>query len=162
MFRAVVVHAFNLNTQDAEGGSLSLRPAWCTEWVPSSQDYTEKPCLKNKQTTTECLFDIIINISIYYTKLKNTGIWFWDLTASPYPGHANYIIIMVIWKLILLLMLQSLACSHSHSLYLIRPCLQRVLSFAGLKNSDSISTSRETPNSVKGWWTASLARLCIC
>lgn len=41
---------------------------------------------------------------------------------------------MVIWKLILLLMLQSLACNHSHSLYLIRPCSQHVLS-VGLRNS---------------------------
>jgi hypothetical protein len=30
----VVVHAFNPRTQEAEaGGSLSLRPAWSTEWV---------------------------------------------------------------------------------------------------------------------------------
>jgi hypothetical protein len=23
-------------------------PAWSTDWVPDSQDYTEKPCLKNQ------------------------------------------------------------------------------------------------------------------
>jgi hypothetical protein len=33
--RAVVAHTFNLSTWEAEaGGFLSLRPAWCTEWVP--------------------------------------------------------------------------------------------------------------------------------
>jgi hypothetical protein len=33
--RAVVAHAFNPSTREAEaGGSLSSRPAWSTEWVP--------------------------------------------------------------------------------------------------------------------------------
>jgi hypothetical protein len=44
--RAVVVHTFNSSTWEAEGGGfLSSRPAWSTEF-PDSQDYTEKPCLK--------------------------------------------------------------------------------------------------------------------
>jgi hypothetical protein len=31
----MVVHAFNLNTGEAEAGRfLSLRPAWSTKWVP--------------------------------------------------------------------------------------------------------------------------------
>jgi hypothetical protein len=33
--RAVVAHAFNPSTWEAEaGGFLSSRPAWSTEWVP--------------------------------------------------------------------------------------------------------------------------------
>jgi hypothetical protein len=45
-----VVHTFNPSTQEAEAGRfLSSRPAWSTKWVPDSQGYTEKPCLK-KQT----------------------------------------------------------------------------------------------------------------
>jgi hypothetical protein len=33
--RAVVAHAFNPSTREAEaGGFLSSRPAWSTEWVP--------------------------------------------------------------------------------------------------------------------------------
>ena len=51
--RAVVAHAFDPSTWEAEaGGFLSLRPAWSTEWVPG---------LKNKQTNKQktnsfCLF----------------------------------------------------------------------------------------------------------
>ena len=50
-----MAHAFNPSTQEAEaGGSLSLRSAWSTEWVPAQPGlcYTEKHCLvsKNKQT----------------------------------------------------------------------------------------------------------------
>jgi hypothetical protein len=44
--RAVVAHAFNPSTREAEaGGFLSLRPAWSTEFQ-DSQGYTEKPCLE--------------------------------------------------------------------------------------------------------------------
>jgi hypothetical protein len=44
--QGVVVHTFNPSTQEAEaGGSLSLRPAWSTEWVTGSLSYTEKPYL---------------------------------------------------------------------------------------------------------------------
>ena len=48
--RVVVAHACNPITWEAEAGeSLSLRPAWSTEWVPDSQGYTEKPCLGKKK-----------------------------------------------------------------------------------------------------------------
>jgi hypothetical protein len=47
--QAVVAHAFNPSTWEAEAGrSLSLRPAWSTKFQ-DSQDYTEKPCLEEKQ-----------------------------------------------------------------------------------------------------------------
>jgi hypothetical protein len=53
--RAVVVHAFNSSTWEAEaGGFLSSRPAWSQD----SQGYTEKPCLerpKKKVLDTEPL-----------------------------------------------------------------------------------------------------------
>jgi hypothetical protein len=45
-----VAHAFNPGTQEAEaGGSLSSKAVWSTEWVPDSQGYREKPCLKKKK-----------------------------------------------------------------------------------------------------------------
>jgi hypothetical protein len=45
---AVVAHAFNPSTWEAEAdGFLSSRPAWSTEFQVS-QGYTEKPCLVNK------------------------------------------------------------------------------------------------------------------
>ena len=43
----------NPGTWEAEAGRfLSLRPAWSTE-CPESQDYTEKPCLKNPDRKRE-------------------------------------------------------------------------------------------------------------
>jgi hypothetical protein len=49
--QAVVVHAFNPSTREAEaGGFLSLRPAWSTEWVPGQPGgHTEKHYLKKKK-----------------------------------------------------------------------------------------------------------------
>jgi hypothetical protein len=53
LFWAVTVYNFNPSSQEAEAGeSLNLRPAWSTKWVPGSQGYTEKPCLK-KQTNKQ-------------------------------------------------------------------------------------------------------------
>jgi hypothetical protein len=44
-----VVHTFNPSTQEAEaGGSLHSRPAWSTQWVPGSQDYTHEDPVSNK------------------------------------------------------------------------------------------------------------------
>jgi hypothetical protein len=49
----VVAHAFNPSTQEAEaGGFLSLQPGLQSEFQ-DSQGYTEKPCLKNKQTNKQ-------------------------------------------------------------------------------------------------------------
>jgi hypothetical protein len=51
--RAVVAHAFNPSTWEAEAGrSLSLRPAWSTEFQ-DSQGYTEKPRLKKQNKTKQ-------------------------------------------------------------------------------------------------------------
>ena len=37
--QAVVVHTFNLSTQEAEsGGSVSLKPAWSTEQIPGQPE----------------------------------------------------------------------------------------------------------------------------
>jgi hypothetical protein len=45
----VVAHTFNPSTWEAQaGGFLSSRPAWSTKWIPGSQGYTEKPCLKKQ------------------------------------------------------------------------------------------------------------------
>jgi hypothetical protein len=45
----VVAHAFNPSTWEAEGGDFWVRgqPGLQSEFQ-DSQDYTEKPCLKNK------------------------------------------------------------------------------------------------------------------
>ena len=43
----------NLNTQEAEAGSLSSRPASSTDQFQDSQDYTEKPCLKKQNKTNK-------------------------------------------------------------------------------------------------------------
>ena len=46
---AVVAHAFNPSTWEAEeGGFLSSRPAWSTEFQ-GGQSYKEKPCLKTNK-----------------------------------------------------------------------------------------------------------------
>jgi hypothetical protein len=48
MSRALVVHAFNSNTWEAEGGRfLSLRSAWSTEWVPG-QPWLHRETLSQK------------------------------------------------------------------------------------------------------------------
>jgi hypothetical protein len=47
--QAVVVHAFNPSTREAEaGGFLSSRPAWSTEFQ-DSHVYAEKFCLKKQK-----------------------------------------------------------------------------------------------------------------
>jgi hypothetical protein len=54
--RAVVTHAFNPNTWEAEaGGFLSSRPPGLQSEFQDSQGYTEKRCLKqtNKQTNKQ-------------------------------------------------------------------------------------------------------------
>jgi hypothetical protein len=55
---AVVAHAFNPRTWEAETGRfLSSRPAWSTEWVPGQPGlYIKKPFLekpKNNQPTKQ-------------------------------------------------------------------------------------------------------------
>jgi hypothetical protein len=49
--QALVAHAFNPSTQEAEaGGFLSSRPAWSTEWVPGQPRATQRnPVSKKKQ-----------------------------------------------------------------------------------------------------------------
>jgi hypothetical protein len=52
--RAVVVHAFNSSTREAEAGRfLSSRPAWSTEWVPEQPGYTGKHCLEKPKNKTK-------------------------------------------------------------------------------------------------------------
>jgi hypothetical protein len=51
--RAVVAHAFNPGTWEAEkGGFLSSRPAWSTEWVPG-QPGLHRKTLSQKQKTKQ-------------------------------------------------------------------------------------------------------------
>jgi hypothetical protein len=52
--QAVVVHAFNPSTWEAEAGRfLSSRPTWSTESVPGQPGYTERPCLKKQNKTNK-------------------------------------------------------------------------------------------------------------
>ena len=48
----MVAHAFNPSTWEAEAGRFlsSGQPGLQSEFQDSSRGYTEKPCLKNKQT----------------------------------------------------------------------------------------------------------------
>jgi hypothetical protein len=49
--RAVVAHAFNPSTWEAEAGRfLSSRPAWSTGEFQDSQGFTGKPCFEKKKT----------------------------------------------------------------------------------------------------------------
>ena len=56
---AVVAHAFNLSTWEAEAGRfLSFRPAWSTEWVPGQpglyrETLSRKPNQKKKMRLIE-------------------------------------------------------------------------------------------------------------
>ena len=44
-----IVHALNLNTEEAEaGGSLSLRPAWSTLWAPRLPELHKETTSQNK------------------------------------------------------------------------------------------------------------------
>ena len=52
--QAVVVHAFNPSTWEAESGRfLSSRPAWSTSEFQDSQSYTEKRCLEKQNKTKQ-------------------------------------------------------------------------------------------------------------
>jgi hypothetical protein len=53
--RAVVAHAFNPSTWEAESsGFLSSRPAWSTKSeFQERRDYTEKPCLEKTKNKTK-------------------------------------------------------------------------------------------------------------
>jgi hypothetical protein len=66
---AVVVHAFNPSTREAEaGGFLSSRPAWSTEWVPG------QPGLYRETLSRKTKIIIIIIIIIINCLLKNLAI----------------------------------------------------------------------------------------
>jgi hypothetical protein len=48
--QAVVAHAFNPSTWEAEaGGFLSSRPAWSIEWVPEPRATQRNPVSKKKK-----------------------------------------------------------------------------------------------------------------
>jgi hypothetical protein len=65
--QAVVAHAFNPSTWEAEaGGFLSLRPAWSMSEFQDSQGYTEKHCLKNKTKQ---------NKRFHYNKMRGLERW---------------------------------------------------------------------------------------
>ena len=64
--RAVVVHAFNPSTWEAEaGGSLSLgQPGLQSQFQDKLQSYTEKPCLeKQKHKTKQNNFNVTQRIT---------------------------------------------------------------------------------------------------
>jgi hypothetical protein len=60
---AVVVHAFNPSTWEAEaGGFLSSRPTWSTSEFQDSQGYTEKHCLKKKKKKKKRILEIKLEV----------------------------------------------------------------------------------------------------
>jgi hypothetical protein len=51
---AMVAHAFNLSTWEAEAGEfLSSRPAWSTEWVPGQPGLHRKTLFQKKKQTNK-------------------------------------------------------------------------------------------------------------
>lgn len=81
MCRAVV-HAFNLTLRRQREDLRVQGQAGEQSEFQGSQDYSEKPCLENKQLQNVC-FDIIIHISIHYSKQKHTERWFLRLKSYP-------------------------------------------------------------------------------
>jgi hypothetical protein len=57
--RAVVAHAFNPSTREAEaGGFLSSSPAWLQSEFQDSQGYIEKPCHEGKKKKKDSSSDV--------------------------------------------------------------------------------------------------------
>jgi hypothetical protein len=64
--QAVVAHAFNPSTWEAEAGRfLSLRPAWSTEWV-LGQPGLQRETLYQKQTTNILFKTLRVQASLKY------------------------------------------------------------------------------------------------
>jgi hypothetical protein len=89
---AVVGHAFNPNTWEAEaGGFLSSRPAWSTEWVPGQPGLHRKTLSQNKtiQTTIKkahaqslCVsLSLSLSLSISYW-VGSREVWAWGQIPS--------------------------------------------------------------------------------
>jgi hypothetical protein len=93
--RAVVAHAFNLSTWEAEaGGSLSSRPAWSTKWVPRQPGLHRETLFHNKQTNkqTETLpssncFWLIFCKSIKKSSCLTQRICVRGLSSPCYAAH---------------------------------------------------------------------------
>jgi hypothetical protein len=69
---AVVAHAFNPSTWEAEaGGFLSSRPAWSTEWVPGQPGlHRETLSWKKKQKQNKQMEQIIMHCDQYSIAFK--------------------------------------------------------------------------------------------
>jgi hypothetical protein len=87
--RAVVAHAINLSTWEAEAGRfLSLRPAWSTEWVPGqpgphTETLSQKKKKKNKKT--QC-----VQRAVYRHLLWCRGGWrSWGGRCSGIHSHVE-------------------------------------------------------------------------
>jgi hypothetical protein len=78
--QAVVAHAFNPSTWEAEaGGFLSSRPAWSTKCIPGQPELYRKTLSRKKKTKTKSLIYIYLNsrASLDYKRdcLKNNNIF---------------------------------------------------------------------------------------
>jgi hypothetical protein len=95
--QAVVACAVNPSTWEAEaGGSLSLRPAWSTEWVQDSQGYTEKLCLekpKKKKKKERFVYQC-------YTVILNY-ISFWNVCKRELGTSFMYLLCFI-WRVVLI------------------------------------------------------------
>jgi hypothetical protein len=85
---AVVAHAFNPSTWEAEAGRfLSSRPAWSTKWIPGQPGLHRNPVWKNKQTNKD------IPIPRYKNQANNnknhTQTWTCTHTHTPHPRFSS-------------------------------------------------------------------------
>ena len=137
--RAVVAHAFNPSTREAEaGGFLSSSPAWSTEWVPGQPGlHRETPSWKTKKKKTYKYKDLFRWIGCYQSlKFKfsfvcdnqgNTLLWgmkshptslLWGLQHRVCIGEANLSLLWS-WAFILFCVLEQSKlryyCQHCNS-----------------------------------------------
>lgn len=85
----MVAHAVRPRIQKAEGGDLSLRPAWFTVWVQGlCQGYTEKSCQKTGKKNLFLSQYFLLNLvthsrSVFTSKEGNTT---HKMPSADWPG----------------------------------------------------------------------------
>jgi hypothetical protein len=70
--RAVVAHAFNPSTWEAEAGGFQGQPGLQSEFQ-DSQGYREKPCLEKKKINSKWIKTLICNFNVQFTVEKYRG-----------------------------------------------------------------------------------------
>jgi len=83
--QAVVAHAFNPRTWEAEAGRfLSSRPAWFKEWIPGQPGpYRETLSRKTKQKKKECLIPWVLRALFLVWNRVSRRLSFPELATQP-------------------------------------------------------------------------------